>query len=242
MTTTTQAAADASQIHDIKGSFLSRLLDPLSRYIEAIYSVLIVLTFTMAARVADATVADSVLRVLVQQLFWASLGCAVAWGLIDGVMYIIASLAERGETVRMARTIKNHPDEEEAIALLGEQLGNITPLMSEEEQQILFSRLHERLKDTPLPTESSIRREDFAGALGTLLVAVLAALPVALPLLLFRNNAELAVRLSNVVAFAMLFVMGYRWARYAGGKPIITGAFLMLVGIVVVMIAIPLGG
>ena len=35
----------------MKEGFLARLLDPLDRLVEAIYSVLIVLTFTLATRV-----------------------------------------------------------------------------------------------------------------------------------------------------------------------------------------------
>lgn len=228
--------------HPARERFLSRLVDPLSSYIEAIYSVLIVLTFTMATRVADANMSDSIASLLVSQLFWACLGCAVAWGLIDGVMYILAGLAERGEEIRVARMIQRSADEAEAIDLLSEELSGIDRLLTEEERALYFGGLHRRLKETPLPTASGIRREDFAGALGTFLVAVLAALPVVLPLLLFQSNASLAVRLSNLIAFAMLFTLGYRWAEYAGGKPLTAGLFLTVIGIVVVLIAIPLGG
>jgi hypothetical protein len=40
----------------------------------------------------------------------------------------------------------------------------------------------------------------------------------------------------------MLFIMGFRWAKYAGGKPLLSGSFLVLIGLAMVVIAIPLGG
>ena len=89
---------------------------------------------------------------------------------------------------------------------------------------------------------SGITREDFAGGLGIALIAFLAALPVVLPLLLVDFSPTLAVRASNVVAFAMLFWMGFRWGRYTGVSSWKTGLSLMLVGVVMMLIAIPLGG
>jgi VIT1/CCC1 family predicted Fe2+/Mn2+ transporter len=226
----------------MKESFLARLLDPLDRLVEGIYSVLIVLTFTLAVRVVDANVPAAVSSVMAKELFWACLGCAIAWGLIDGIMYVLASIAERGQNLRVARSIRDSADESEAIAAIAEQLGALSRLTTPEEQQTLFTHLFRRLQDAPVPARASFRHEDFAGALGTFLVAVGAALPVVLPLLIFGQNAWLAVRLSNLVACAMLFMMGFRWAKYAGGKPLLSGLFLVLVGLAMVVVAIPLGG
>jgi hypothetical protein len=52
----------------------------------------------------------------------------------------------------------------------------------------------------------------------------------------------LAIRLSNLVAFVMLFGLGYRWGHYVGAKPWKTGLVLLLVGFVMVGIALALGG
>ena len=98
-----------------------------------------------------------------------------------------------------------------------------------------------RLRSAP-PATTGCEKAYVAGGLGTFLVAVLAALPLVLPLLLVPGSIELRVRASNVVAFAMLFIMGYRWGHYAGGKPILTGLMLLVLGALMVLIAIPLGG
>jgi VIT1/CCC1 family predicted Fe2+/Mn2+ transporter len=92
------------------------------------------------------------------------------------------------------------------------------------------------------PRPVGFKREDFAGALGCVLVAVLAILPSLLPFVLLRNDLALAIRASNVVSFVMLFVAGYQWGQHTGASPWKTGALLVTVGLVMVLIAIPLGG
>lgn len=242
MATSTQPLPIEPAPRNMKESFLGRLLDPLDRMVEGIYSVLIVLTFTLAVRVVDANASVAVSSALAKELFWACFGCAIAWGLIDGVMYILSSMAGRGQDLRAARTIRDAADEAEGFTAFTEQLGILAAMTTPEEQRTLYTGLYGRLQDAPLPSRAGFKREDFAGALGTFLVAVAAALPVVLPLLIFGENAGLAVRLSNIVACAMLFYMGFRWGQYSGGKPLLTGLFLVLIGLAMVVVAIPLGG
>ena len=94
MTAQTQPAP-GGRVEAAKESFLSRLLDPLDRLVESIYSVLIVLTFTLAYRVADAqgVLANETVSQLMRNLFWASFGCAVAWGLIKPPAWWCATVA-----------------------------------------------------------------------------------------------------------------------------------------------------
>lgn len=242
MTTSTSPVTVEPATRNMKQSFLGRLLDPLDRLVEGIYSVLIVLTFTLAVRVVDANASTAISSTVARELFWACFGCAIAWGLIDGVMYILSSMAERGQELRAARAIRDSAGDAAGLAVFGEQLGAFAPFTTPEEQNTLYASLVRRLQDTPLPDRAGFKREDFAGALGTFLVAVGAALPVVLPLLIFGQNAWLAVRISNLVACAMLFMMGYRWGKHAGGKPLMSGLFLVLIGLSMVVVAIPLGG
>lgn len=228
---------------DMKQSLLGGLLDPLDRYVEAIYTVLIILTFTLAVTVTEANMPNSVVSGLVEQLFWACFGCAIAWGLIDGAMYVLASTASRGEDLRLVRRVRDAASESEGVAVIADHLDESLSLVADEgERQQLYAGFYRRLQDAPLPVEAGFKREDLAGALGIFLVALGAALPVVLPLLIFSANPYMAVRLSNLVACVMLFLLGYRWARYAGGKPLKTGLFLVLLGLAMVLVAIPLGG
>ena len=51
-----------------------------------------------------------------------------------------------------------------------------------------------------------------------------------------------AIRVSNVISFAMLFYAGYQWGKYTGTHRVKTGLVLVGVGMLLVLIAIPLGG
>jgi hypothetical protein len=64
---------------------------------------------------------------------------------------------------------------------------------------------------------------------------------VALPFLI-SSDPIIAIRLSNFIAIALLFFVGFRWAKYIHANPWIVGSALAIFGFVIVLIAIPLGG
>lgn len=65
-------------------------LDPVSRMSEILFGLLMVLTFTGTFSVVNAGESS------VRELLIASLGCNLAWGLVDGCMLLLNRLAERG--------------------------------------------------------------------------------------------------------------------------------------------------
>lgn len=226
------------------GSVLARLLDPVDRLTEGLYTVLIVLTFTLAYKVIQTNTLAGREQASedVLQLFWAALGCAVAWGIIDGIMYVMTSMFERGQQHRLMLAVQQAPDETSGVAVLATQLDDeLTPLSTAEQRNEIYHALYTKLRGMN-PARVGFHREDFAGAVGTLMAAVIAALPVTLPLLLVRFDPTLAVRLSNLIAFAMLYWMGFRWGKYTGTTPWQVGLLLLFVGVLMVGIAIPLGG
>ncbi len=164
MTTVEQQAQPATA----KQSFLSRFLDPVDRLVEGIYSVLIVLTFTLAFNAFQAHTEKGAdfISAIVFQLFVAALGCAVAWGLIDGVMYVLTSMFQRGERRRLFVAIHDAADEEDAIALLAEQLDDTyAEIATVEERNAHYRELYTLLRASA-PRVVGFKREDFAGALG----------------------------------------------------------------------------
>ena len=64
--------------------FIHRYLDPASRLSEILFGLIMVLSVTLTAGL---TVAEGAAGV--RQLLLAALGCNVAWGIIDGVMYVM---------------------------------------------------------------------------------------------------------------------------------------------------------
>jgi VIT1/CCC1 family predicted Fe2+/Mn2+ transporter len=65
------------------------VLDPIERVSEVVFGVLMAMTFIGALNVAEAGQGDA------RKALIAALGCNVAWGLTDGIMYIVAVLTER---------------------------------------------------------------------------------------------------------------------------------------------------
>jgi uncharacterized membrane protein len=72
-------------------------------------------------------------------------------------------------------------------------------------------------------------------------LVVIASVPAAIPFLVM-DQAHLALRVSNAILLALLFVIGYWWARYTLGKPWLVGFCFLAGGTVLVLAAIALGG
>jgi hypothetical protein len=226
-----------------KQGFFDKYLDPVDRLAEVIYGVLIVMTFTLAFRGLDASMVanGTLVSEAVQRLFVAAFGCAVAWGIIDGVMYILTSLFERADRQRIARTILKAASEDEAVQFLSDEIDDpVLDSLTGEERDKLYRSVYRRFHTTELRTVS-IQREDIYGAFAVFVLAVIATLPVALPFLL-TSDPLLAMRLSNIIAILMLFFIGFRWAKYIYANPWKIGLSLAVLGVAIVLIAIPLGG
>jgi len=66
------------------------VLDPVERMSEILFGLIMVLTFTGSLSVATAGHEE------VRGLLIGAIGCNLAWGLIDAVMYLLTILVERG--------------------------------------------------------------------------------------------------------------------------------------------------
>jgi VIT1/CCC1 family predicted Fe2+/Mn2+ transporter len=102
--------------------------------------------------------------------------------------------------------------------------------------------IRQRLKQLPEPTERArLRKDDWLGAVGVCLLVFGSLFPVAIPFLLM-DNAVPALRVSNVVAMGMLFVLGVAFGRITGRRPWAVGLSMVFLGAVLVALAIALGG
>jgi len=73
------------------------------------------------------------------------------------------------------------------------------------------------------------------------LLVVLATFPMVIPFLLIDTTGT-AIRVSNWVALAMLYLAGWLLARYSGGRTQLTGVVLVAVGASLILAIIALGG
>lgn len=222
--------------------FLSHLLDPIDRLTETIYSVLILLTFTLAFRIFHLEAAEPVSVEYVTDLFAGALLATITWGVIDGIVYVLTSVLERGKKHRLLWHIQAADSREEAAEAVAGELGFILePITSDTQRTELYHDILDHLRDSEAQP-IRLKREDFTGALACVFVAVIAVLPALLPFIIVRNDPALAIRLSNVGSFAVLFYAGYEWGKYTEINPWKTGLGLVAVGMLLAAIAIPFGG
>ena len=86
-----------------------------------------------------------------------------------------------------------------------------------------------------------VQGKDLFGGVAASLVVLLATFPIVVPFLLVPDP-NLAVRVSNLVALTLLFLLGLRWGQIVGGRSFRIATGLTLVGVVLVLITVLLGG
>lgn len=222
--------------------FLDHLLDPIDRLAETIYSILILLTFTLAFRIIKLEPGEVVSADYVNELLIAAFLAILAWGIIDGIVYVLTEVLERGEKHRVLWYIQSADTEEEAIKAVHDEIGFVLePITGETQRRQLYLDVIDHLRESK-PQPVRLKRADFTGALACVFVAVAVVLPSMLPFVVLRHDYALAIRVSNVISFAMLFYAGYEWGKYTNANRWKTGLVLVGVGVLLVAIAIPLGG
>ena len=210
-----------------------RLLDPVARVSEILFGLIMALTFTTT--LGAATGEDNDVRTMLVGV----LGCNIAWGLVDAVMFLMSALVERGHGLLTIRTVRAATTPEEAHRVI---TGALSPIMASTLTAADVERVrHALLGMSAVPAAPAPKREDWLRALGVFLLVLLSTFPVAIPFLVV-SDVQLATRVSNAVALGMMFVAGALLGRYGGYRPWRAGLAVMLLGVPLVAIAIALGG
>ncbi len=207
-------------------------LDPDSRRAEILFGLIMVLTFTGSLGVAEAGRDD------VRVMLIGALGCNLAWGIIDGVFYLMNTMAERGGGLLKLKTVRQSSNPEQAQRIIADALPSpIAAVIKPAE----LEALRMRLQALPEPEIQSLRREDWLGALVVAMLVFLSTFPVALPFI-FMDDARSALRVSNLIAIALLFIAGWAYGKGIGRSPWLFGLSMVVIGSVLTGIAIALGG
>ena len=218
--------------------FVHRYLDPASRLGEILFGLIMVLTVTLTAGL---TVAEG--RAGVRQLLLAAIGCNLAWGIIDAVMYIMNCLTERSGKVRLIEAVQRARDNRAALDIIQSEIEPDLQSLLDPEEREAFSRsvLNHVGQARITSTRTRVTKDDVYGALACFLLVFASCLPAAIPFFIF-SQPHLALRVSNFLLIALLFLVGRKWAQYAGTDPRIAGTTMVVIGLVLVGVAILLGG
>jgi hypothetical protein len=211
----------------------TRVLDPLERFSEIVFGLIMVLTFTCAISVAESGKEE------MREMIVGALGCNLAWGVIDAAFYLIACLTGAGRNAALLRGVQGSRDPDSAREIIASA---VPPKVAEALQPADFERIHAHLRQAPPPPDRPrFTAQDWRGALGVFLLVFLSTFPVVIPFF-FVQNAHTALRISNGVAIALLFASGYMLAGHAGLRRIVTGLAMVAIGTGLVALAMALGG
>ena len=216
--------------------FTERHLDPATRLGEILFGFIMVLTVTLTA---SFTVADG--KKGARQLLLAAIGSNVAWGIIDASMYIMNIMVVRRGKIRLVEAVQRASNPDAALGLVKDRV-------EPELQELLGPEKAEAFSKSVLPhlvgahiKERILTGEDLYGALASFWLVFVSCLPAALPFLMF-SDPQIALRVSNFLLIVGLFYVGQKWARYAGKNRVGFGLAMVAVGLMLVGVAILLGG
>src|SRR5215475_1731174 len=130
-----------------KERFVQRHLDPASRMGEVLFGLIMVLSITLTAGLSVTEGKEGV-----RQLLVAAIGCNIAWGIIDGIMYVMNCMAERSIQARLIQEIQGAPDSEAALGIIRNQVEpELETLAGSEDRESLYRAMLKYLSRPRVP-------------------------------------------------------------------------------------------
>ena len=208
------------------------LLSPSERASEIVFGVIMTLSVTAALNVGGGLEDDP------HSLLAAALGCNIAWGMVDAVMYLVNTLVGRTRERKLATDLRAAGPDDEFRALLGES--SIEGLAERLDADAL-ARLRAWMRRNHPVVPRGIGRDDLLAALQIWALVFVSTFPLVIPFLVF-DSATTALRVTQATAIAILFGLGVALGRWIGARPWVAGAAFAGLGAVITAACIALGG
>ena len=209
------------------------VLNPVSRVSEMLFGLFMALTFVGAVSVAESGRAE------VRALLAAALGCNLAWGLVDAVMYLVTTITDRGRSLTLMHSVRNAANAETGRSLIKGALSRqVAGLVTDTEVEAIRGRI---VALPSVPKRPTLKSDDLLAALAVFLIVVAATFPVAVPFIVI-DDIGWAKSVSRAIALTMLFFGGLALGRYAGYGSWKTGLMMAGLGAALVSAVIALGG
>ncbi|HVM82253.1 MAG TPA: VIT family protein [Candidatus Binatia bacterium] len=220
-----------------RGPLIHRFMDPGDALGEILFGIIMSLTFTVGARFFLAK--GEFDR---NELIVGALGCNIAWGVIDAVLYVLGSTFFRSQRAHFYRALRNAPDEKSALAMVEEQFGlEDEPLNIPAEDRARLYQAIAIIGRRATPARIRVTRDDLVAAFLVFALVTFTAIPLVVPFLIFADES-LAIRVANTVQVALLFIGGWRWGSYTDLAPWKVGLAVTALGIGMSMMNVLLGG
>jgi hypothetical protein len=209
------------------------ILDPVTRLSEVVFGLIMVLTFTGSVSVATSGQED------IKTMLWSALGCNVAWGIVDGLMFLMAIILERGHNLRILRSLKTTQNDEQGVKIVKDALPPIFSQIIHDEELVKFRKALHAVPD--LPKRVPLNWQDFKGALAIFILVFISTFPPTIPFIIM-SEVSIATRYSNGIGLILLYITGYYIGKVSGYRPYLVGISVSLIGALVVLLTIALGG
>jgi VIT family len=220
----------------ILGNFIHRYLDPVDSLGELLFGLIMALTLTLGVRLLTQRP-----DIDPQELIGAMIGCNVAWGIIDAVLYLLGSVFSRNQRIHFVRKLRAATSEAEAMAAIRNEFGLEDEPVMLEQDRAAFHRVVLDILRHASTERARLRLQDYQAALVIAVLVSLTAVPGVLPFL-FLDDGYLALRIANLIQIILLFFVGFRWAGHTGANPWRTGLAIVFLGVSLVAVAVALGG
>lgn len=177
----------------------------------------------------------------VGELLIAAIGCNTAWGIVDGVLYVLNSVMQRSQRNVIIQKVRQTKSLEEALALIGQRLDPmILPLVETSERDQFYQAIYKKISQARLETGRLVK-EDIWGALASFILVFLSTFPVMIPFMVI-SDPKFALKLSYLIGLIMLFIVGYRWGHFAMVRPLRPALGMVMIGVTLILVTIALGG
>ena len=210
---------------------VDKVLDPVDRASEAIFGIIMALSVTGSISVATAGEHE------IRTMLLAALGCNLAWGITDAVMYLVSAVTEQNRRKALLLRLQRTHDADAAHRLIA---GALPKALAGGASDETLEAIRRRLVVIPVP-RTMLHSHDYAAALAVCAVVVLTTLPVAVPFL-FIHDPRAAMAVSRSLALLDLFCCGSLLGHYSGGSTWRYGVSVTAIGVVLVLVIHALGG
>jgi hypothetical protein len=210
-----------------------RILDPVERWSEVLFGLIMVLGFTSTISAVHSG------RPEVRTMIVGALGCNLAWGLVDAIMYLMASLSQKGHGLMTLNAVVSARTPQDAHRVIRDGLPNLVVKCMDEAQ---FEQIRKGLLRIPVPARVRLNQDDFRGAISVFLLVFFSTFPVVVPFIFYPDRVRTALRCSNLIAIVMLAVTGYAYGQYSGGQKWLWAVSMVLLGASMVAITVKFGG
>ncbi len=215
--------------------FVHRYLEPSERMSELLFGLIMTLTFTLGASLVIEEGPEATRELLISVI-----GCNIAWGIIDGLLYIFNAMYARGAPYRAALALRKRGPEISRQKLREHLDQEYAGALTDRTKEAVCSELIQALSQLA-PERVRMTREDLWGALASFWLVFATAIPAVAPFLVF-DDRMLAIRVSNLLLVALLYVIGLEWAGYINANRQRIALGMAFFGLLLVQFTIALGG